>query len=685
MNKLTYPVTRRSNHTDDYHGTQVAAPYRWLEDLNAPETIDWIAAQNAITFEHLSSIPRRKSIEERLTALWDFPKVGAPFKRGERYFQYRNTGLQNQDVLTTMATHTDKGHILIDPNTLSEDGTVALTGTGVSRDGNWIAYATSGSGSDWKTWRIRSVDTGEDLPDIVEWSKFTGIAWLPDSSGFFYGRYAAPEEGTEIAGVNHNQQLYLHRLGTSQTDDKLAYERPDHPNWGFEPVVTDDGAYLILHVSEGTDRRNRIFYRRLEETAFTELIPELEAGYRFLGNTGTMFYLQSDLAAPKGSIIAIDVSRPEQPAWQTLVAEGEDTLEHVEMVHDEFVAIFLHDAYHQLERFALDGSPLGELALPALGSIGALQGRREDDEMFYTFSSFTMPSTAYHFDFKTGKNTQIAKPDVDFDADRYVTEQIFTTSKDGTRVPIFLVHHKDWTKDGQNPTLLFGYGGFNISITPSFMVSRLVWLEMGGVLAVATLRGGGEYGEAWHQAGVVHSKQNVFDDFIASAEYLIASGITSTPKLAIEGRSNGGLLVGACLTQRPDLFGATLPTVGVMDMLRFHRFTIGWAWVSDYGSSDDPEQFKTLYAYSPLHNTRPAIYPPTLISTGDHDDRVMPAHSYKFASALQVAQQGDAPVLIRIQTKTGHGAGKPTTLLIEERADMWAFLVEALGMGGGEE
>ncbi len=379
-------------------------------------------------------------------------------------------------------------------------------------------------------------------------------------------------------------------------------------------------------------------------------------------------------------MIAIDVAQSGHDHWRTLIPEGEDALEHVEMVHDEFVTLVLHDAHHRLHRHALDGTYLGEIELPGLGAVDALQGRREDDECFYAFSSFTIPSTIYRYDFETGESTKIAEPKVDFDASDYVTEQVFVTSKDGTQVPLFLVHRGDWVKDGQNPTLLYGYGGFNIATTPSFQVTRLVWLEMGGVLAVANLRGGGEYGEAWHEAGTIHKKQNVFDDFIACAEYLIAEKITSTPKLAIEGRSNGGLLVGACLTQRPDLFGAALPTVGVMDMLRFHKFTIGWAWVSDYGSAEDPEQFKTLLAYSPLHNARPAHYPPTLILTGDHDDRVMPAHSYKFAAALQAAQQGDAPVLIRIQTNTGHGAGKPTQLLIEERADMWAFLAQALRM-----
>lgn len=680
MDDLRYPETRRSDHIDTYHGTVVPDPYRWLEDLNASETQAWIAAQNALTFRYLASIPQRTSIRECLTALWDYPKVGAPFRRGERYFQLRNTGLQNQDVLYVMTSPTDEGRVLIDPNAFSQDGTVALTGLSVSWDGEWVAYATSGSGSDWKTWRVRRVVSGEDLEDVVLWSKFSGAAWLPDNTGFVYARYAAPVEGTEYAAANYGQQLYLHRRNTDQADDELIYERPDHPKWGFYPVVTEDGAYLVLHVSEGTDRRNRIFYRRLEEDAFTELIDELEAGYEFLGNSGTVFYFLSDLDAPKGQILAVDVTNPDRDHRRTLIPESTDTIELAELAHNEFVVLYLHDAHHQLRRFALDGTLIGDVPLPTMGSVSALHGRREDDELFYAFSSFTVPPAVYRFDCATGETVQLAKAEVDFDADAYVTEQVFATSKDGTQVPMFIVHRRDWQKDGKNPTLLFGYGGFNIAIKPEFQAARLAWLEMGGVLVVATLRGGGEYGEAWHEAGTKTNKQNVFDDFIACAEYLIAEGITSRQKLAIEGRSNGGLLIGACLTQRPELFGAALPTVGVLDMLRFHKFTIGWGWVSDYGSPDDPGEFEALYAYSPLHNVRPAEYPPTLILTGDHDDRVMPAHSYKFAAALQAAQQGSAPILIRIQTKTGHGPGKPTKLLIEERADMWAFLVDALGM-----
>jgi len=675
-----YPVTRTCDHVDNYHGIDVADPYRWLEDLNSPETQAWIEAQNALTYGYLDQIPDRDPIFNRLQALWDYPKMGAPFKRGGRYFQFRNSGLQNQDVLYVMADATDVGTVLIDPNALSQDGTVALTGIGVSWDGNWIAYATSASGSDWKTWHVRSVPTGEDLSEAIEWSKFSGVAWLPDSSGFLYGRYAAPAAGTEFAGANYNQQLYLHRLDTPQNADVLVYERPDHPKWGFDPIVTDDGAFLVLLIWEGTDRRNLVFYKRIGDQDFTELIATFDARYEFLGNSDTTFYFHSDLRAPKGQILAIDLARPASEHWETRVPESEDTLEWATMAHGEFVTVYLHDAYHQLQRFALDGTPRGAIPLPTLGSVGVLQGRPEDSELFYTFSSFTFPSTVFRYDLETGESLEIARPDVIFDASRYVTEQVFVKSRDGTRVPMFLVHRADWVKDGQNPTLLYGYGGFNIATKPGFDVGRLVWLEMGGVLAVANLRGGGEYGEAWHEAGTIHNKQNVFDDFIACAEMLISSRITSRARLAIEGRSNGGLLIGACLTQRPDLFGAALPTVGVLDMLRFHKFTIGWAWVSDYGSAEDPEQFRTLYAYSPLHNVRPTAYPPTLILTGDHDDRVMPAHSYKFAATLQTAQQGDAPVLIRIQTKAGHGMGRPTQVLIQERADIWAFLVRALGM-----
>jgi prolyl oligopeptidase len=682
MTKLTYPLTRTVDQVDDYHGTQVADPYRWLEGVDAPETLEWIKQQNELTFSFLESIPARAKIQQRLTELWDYPKASAPQKRGEHYFQSRNSGLQNQDVLYTLASLDAEPHLLIDPNTLADDGTLALNSWSASQDGRWLAYAISASGSDWQTWRVRNVDTGQDLPEVLEWSKFSGAAWRRDGSGFYYARYPAPAEGQTYAGANYNQQLYFHRHNTAQSEDALVYERPDQKEWGFDSVVSEDGRYLILHVWQGTDVRNRLFYQDLETGGdVVELIADLEAAYHFVGNDGPVFYLRTDLAAPRGRIIAIDTTRPARANWQTLIPQHDDVLESIDLIHDQFIVRYQHDAYHRLQRFALNGTPLGEIALPTLGSVLSLTGQREDDELFFTFESFIHPPTIYRYDFQHDACAVFWSPSLRFDAAPYETRQVFVTSSDGTRVPMFLIHRKGLSPDGRHPTLLYGYGGFNISLTPWFAVSALVWLEMGGVWAVANLRGGGEYGEEWHQAGMLQHKQNVFDDFIACAEYLITAGITSTPRLAIQGGSNGGLLVGACLIQRPDLFGAAVAEVGVMDMLRFHRFTIGWAWVSDYGSADDPAQFKTLYAYSPLHNLKSGVhYPATLITTGDHDDRVVPGHSFKFAAALQAAQAGDRPTLIRIQTKAGHGMGKPTTLIIAERADVYAFLTQVLDL-----
>ncbi len=678
---IRYPVTRMSDQVDDYHGTAVPDPYRWLEDVDSPETRAWIDAQNELAISFLESIPAREKIRQRLTELWDYPKLAAPFKRGGRYFQLRNSGLQNQDVLYTMDTLDSEARVLLDPNQLSTDGTVAVTSMAVSRDGCLLAYATSSSGSDWLTWRVRDVPTGEDRNDVLEWSKFSGAAWLRDGSGFYYNRYDAPAAGQVYAETNYNQKLFFHRVGTAQVDDLLIYQRPDHKEWGFDAVVSEDGRYLVLHVSEGTDSRNRVFYKDLQgDGEFVELIDVLEAGYHFVGNDGARFYFRTDLDAPRGRLIAIDTAQPARENWTTLIVERDDVLEQVIMVHDSFVALYLHHAHHQLKIFNRDGAPVGEIALPTIGSILSLNGRREDDELFYSFNSFVYPPTIYRYDFKENITELLAAPRIDFDFAPYQTRQVFVTSKDGTRVPMFLVHKRGPIQNGNNPTLLYGYGGFNISLTPGFVIGRLIWLELGGVLAVANLRGGGEYGEAWHQAGMFHNKQNVFDDFIACAEYLIAEQITSPGKLAIQGRSNGGLLVGACLTQRPELFGAALPAVGVMDMLRFHRFTIGWAWVSDYGSAEDPQQFASLYAYSPLHKIKPGTcYPSTLITTADHDDRVVPGHSFKFAAALQAAQACDAPILIRIQIKAGHGMGKPTAMIIEDQTDHWAFLVEVLG------
>ena len=688
MKKLIYPNTPTGSQVDDYHGTVVADPYRWLEDADSPQTREWIKHQNELTFDYLSKIPGRDRLRKRLTELWNYSRAMTIFHRGQRYFQFRNSGLQNQDVLYVMNFPADIGRVLLDPNLLSDDGTAALNTCSISDDGNWLAYAISRSGSDWVEWHIRNIATGEDLPEKLEWSKFSGASWAHDNGGFYYCRYEAPDEGEIYQGTNYNQKVYFHHLNTPQSTDVLVYARPDQPEWGFGPEVSTDGHYLVLAVSQGTDTRNRLFYKDLLINGeMIELITELEAAYYFIGNDGPVLYFQTDLHAPRGRLLAIDVDHPAPSYWKTLIPEGPDTLEAITIInHDQFIAIYLHDAHELIHRYSLSGEKLGEIDLPTLGSVtygyaSTLSGRRSDKEMFYLFHSFAYPVTVFRYDFETNRSEIIFKPSIGFDFSPYITRQVFVTSKDGTKVPMFLVHRADLQPNGQNPTLLYGYGGFNISQTPVFSISRVAWLDMGGVYAVAVLRGGGEYGEEWHKGGMIHRKQNVFDDFIACAEWLIVEKITSTPKLAIEGRSNGGLLVGACMTQRPDLFGACIPIVGVMDMLRFHKFTIGWGWVSDYGSSDKPDEFESLFKYSPYHNLKSGTkYPATLITTGDHDDRVVPGHSFKYAARLQACQTGDAPTLIRIQTKAGHGAGKPTSILIEELADVYAFLAKSLEM-----
>jgi prolyl oligopeptidase len=553
----------------------------------------------------------------------------------------------------------------------------------ISRDGRWAAYAVSSGGSDWQTWRVRDVTSGVDLPDVLSWSKFSGATWLPDGSGFLYGRYPTPQDGETLTAANYGQQLWLHRVGTPQEQDQLVYERPDHKTWGFDAHVTSDGRYLLLHVWEGTDPRNLVYVRPLEDTqGFVELVPSFEASYTFVHAEGHRFFFLTNRDAPLGKVVSVDVTDL-GAGWQDVVPETGDVLERASAIPDGFVLLYGVHASHRLIRVDRSGVRLGEVALPTLGTVGALNTRHDDPDVFVEFTSFLFPTTPYRLDLSgdAPELTALESPTLDFDAAAYTTRQVFATSRDGTRVPMFLVHRADLAHDGDNPTLLYGYGGFNIGLTPSFSVARLPWLERGGVLAVANLRGGNEYGEAWHEAGTVHRKQNVFDDFIACAEHLVQSGVTRPARLAIQGGSNGGLLVGACMTQRPELFGACLPAVGVMDMLRFHHFTIGWAWVSDYGSSDDPEQFRTLLAYSPLHNLREGVcYPATLVTTGDHDDRVVPAHSFKFTAQLQHVQGCDRPVLIRVQTRAGHGQGKPTRLVIEEQADILAFLTRELGL-----
>ncbi len=679
--RLQYPVARKGDVVEDYHGVKVADPFRWLEDPDSPETRAWVEAENKVTFGYLESIPARAAIKERLTRLWNYEKFGTPSKQGGRYFYSRNAGLQNQSVLYTADALEAAPRVLIDPNSLSSDGTVALSGLSVSEDGRRIAYGTAAAGSDWVEWRVRDVATGQDRPDVLKWIKFSGADWTKDGEGFYYGRFPEPEPGASLKAPNYYQKLYYHRLGTPQADDALVYERPDHKEWQFGSEVSEDGRYLIISVSKGTDHKNRVLYRDLTQPDAkpVELIDNFDAEYSFLGNEGPVFWFKTNLDAPLGKVIAIDTRDPAPAQRITLIPEAAETLQGVSLVGDLFIASYLKDAHAQVKLFDLAGKFVREVALPGLGSAGGFGGKRKDTETFYTFTTFTAPPTIYRYDIKSGESTVFKRPVVDFNPDDYETTQVFYPSKDGTVIPMFLSHKKGLKLDGSNPTYLYAYGGFNISLTPSFSPANLVWMERGGVYAQPSLRGGGEYGEAWHQGGTKLKKQNVFDDFIAAAEWLIEHKVTSTPKLAIGGGSNGGLLVGAAITQRPDLYGAALPAVGVMDMLRFHKFTIGWAWVDDYGSSDHPEQFRALHAYSPFHNIKAGTaYPATMVTTADHDDRVVPAHSFKFAAALQAAQSGDAPTLIRIETKAGHGAGKPTSKIIEEAADRWAFLLRAL-------
>ncbi|MCC5648957.1 prolyl oligopeptidase family serine peptidase [Nostoc sp. XA013] len=678
---LTYPSSHKSNQVDNYHGTLVADPYRWLEDPDSEETRTWIEAQNQITFGYLSEIPTREKIKQRLTKLWDYEKYGIPFKEGERYFYFKNDGLQNQSVLYTLKALDDQPKVLLDPNKLSEDGTVALSGLSISEDGKLLAYGLSASGSDWQEWKVRDVETGEDLQDHLKWIKFSGASWTHDNQGFFYSRYDEPNEKTQLEDVNYYQKLYYHQLGKPQSEDVVIYHRPDQKEWGFSGGVTEDGRYLIILIWLGTDSKNLVFFKDLTNpnADVVELINQFEADYSFIDNDDSVFYFRTDLNAPRGRVIAIDTKNPRLENWYEIIPQSAETLESVGILNNQFVADYLKDAHSQIKIFDLKGAFIREVELPGLGSAGGFGGKRHDTETFYTYTSFTTPGTIYRYDMITGKSTVFRQPQVDFNPDDYETKQVFYHSKDGTRVPMFITHKKGIKLDGNNPTYLYAYGGFNASMTPGFSVSLLVWMEMGGVYAMPNIRGGGEYGEEWHQAGMKDKKQNVFDDFIGAAEWLIANKYTKTNKLAIAGGSNGGLLVGACITQRPDLFGAALPAVGVMDMLRFHKFTIGWAWTSEYGSADNPEEFPALYTYSPLHNIKAdTAYPPTLITTADHDDRVVPAHSFKFAAALQEAHIGDTPVLIRIETKAGHGAGKPTAKIIEEAADKWAFLVRTL-------
>ncbi len=685
--RIVYPEAHRLEQVDDYHGVKVVDPYRWLEDLDSQPTHDWVAAENRVTGAYLAAIPEREPIRKRLTELWNYERYSVPARHGGRYFFSRNDGLQNQNVLYRVDALDGEPRLVLDPNTLSADGTIAVTGWSISEDGKRLAYGLSSGGSDWQEWRVRDIDSGRDLADDLKWVKFSEAAWTYDNLGFFYSRYDGPREGRPLEEANFNQKLYYHRIGTPQSADELVYQRQDHKEMGFIATVTQDGRYLVIHAWKGTETHNGIFYKDLGTpgSPVVELLGGFDAAYSFVGNDGPVLWFQTDSGAPRGRIVAIDLRAPARDRWRELIPQGAETLQGATCLNETFVALYLKDAHSQVRQFDLAGKPLREVELPGLGSVDGFTGRCKDRETFFSFSSFTTPGTIYRYDLETGTASVFRRPDLKgFDPNRYETRQVFFPSKDGTRIPMFITARKGTKLDGSNPTYLYGYGGFNVSMAPSFSPAHVDWMERGGVYAVANLRGGGEYGEEWHLAGAKLKKQNVFDDFIAASEWLIANGYTSRHKLAIAGYSNGGLLTAACMVQRPELYGAVIVGVGVLDMLRFHKFTIGWGWTSDYGSPDNAEEFKAIYAYSPYHNLKPGTaYPPTLITTADHDDRVVPAHSFKFAAALQRANGGPHPTLIRIETRAGHGGGKPVSKKIDEAADELSFLFHAL-QGGGE-
>ena len=682
---LTYPTTRKADVVDDYHGTKVADPYRWLEDDRSAETAAWVEAQNKVTQGYLGQIPERKAIESRLTKLWDYEKFGAPSRHGKVYVYSHNTGLQNQGVLYITTDLKDRGRVLLDPNSLSTDGTVSLGSTVFTEDGKLMAYSLSKGGADLNIWKVRTVETGQDLADELPLGRNSVGGWARDGSGFYYTRYPLPKDRSALTGVFKNQQLFFHRLGSPVEQDEVIYERPDQPDWGFGAGPTDDGRWLVIYQNQGTDRRSRVFLKDLTKPGakVEPFLDKFDATYRIVGSDGDTFYVMTDQGAPRSRLVAIQKGSPEPAAWKTILAEGpgRDVLAGVSLVAGRFAATWRIHALNTVRLYDLQGKLEREIALPGVGSLSGFGGRRTHTEAFYGFTSYNRPTTLYRYDFATGKSEVFRQPKLAFDPAAYEVTQVFYSSKDGTRIPMFLAHKKGLKLDGTNPTLLYGYGGFNIPAAPGYSPANLAWMELGGVFANACLRGGSEYGRAWYEAGRLKKKQNVFDDFIAAAEWLIAEKYTSTPKLAIHGGSNGGLLVGACMAQRPELFGAALPAVGVMDMLRYHKFTIGWMWKSDYDCSDEADGFKYLMTYSPVHTLKAGVkYPPTLVTTGDHDDRVVPAHSHKFIATLQAAQAGSAPVLTRIETNAGHGAGKPTAKQIAERADQWAFLVKNLTM-----
>lgn len=678
--KVTYPETAKVDTVTDYFGTQVADPYRWLENDTSAETEAWVKAENAVTNAYLAQIPYREKVRERLEKIWDYPKYGVPFREGNYYFYYKNDGLQNQSVLYIKNGIDGEAEVLLDPNTLSEDGTVALAGISVSRDARYLAYSLAASGSDWNEIHVMEIEGRKKLTDLLNWVKFSGMSWEKD--GFYYSRYDEPVKGLEYSNKNEFHKVFYHKIGTPQTDDILIFQDPKYPLRNYGASVTEDEHFLILYQSESTSG-NAMYYKDLtnKNSTFQPLVTDFENDFSVIDNLGDQLLVVTNYEAPKKKLVLMNPVKPGPENWTVLIPEQDDVLGSINLVGDKIVAEYMHKAASKAMLFDYDGTTAGEIELPTVGTLAGFSSKKGEPLAFYGFTSFTFPTTIYHYDAATNRSEVYIKPELDFDADKYEVNQVEYPSKDGTLITMFIVHRKDITLDGNNPALLYGYGGFNISMTPGFSITRLAFIEQGGVYAVPNLRGGGEYGEEWHKAGTLERKQNVFDDFIAAANYLIDNKYTSPEKLAIMGGSNGGLLVGACMTQRPELFKVAIPVVGVMDMLRYHKFTIGWAWATDYGTSETEEGFNYLFKYSPVHTIKDGVsYPATLVTTADHDDRVVPAHSFKFIARLQAADAGPNPVLVRIETKAGHGGGKPTSKVIEEYGDIWSFMFWNLGM-----
>ncbi|MBE6182222.1 MAG: S9 family peptidase [Rikenellaceae bacterium] len=677
IKQLPYPATERGEVVDNYFGTKVADPYRWLEDDNSEATSEWVKAQNIVTQDYLSQIPFRKAIHQRLTELWNYPKESAPSKHGEWWYYSYNNGLQNQSVLYRTKNPSESGEVFLDPNTLSEDGTVALSALSFSKNGRYCAYAAAASGSDWVEIRVIDTDSKKLTSDKINWVKFSGAVWAPDSKGFYYSAYDVPKKGV-YSSQNQFQKVWYHRLGTTQETDKLIYADMKHPLRYFHAWPSDDGKWLFVTASEGTSG-TEILYKKVTDKKFRVLLAGFDADYAIVECQNDKLYYVTNREASNYTLARIDLNNPTKS--ETVIPEHErNLLESVESAGGYLFATYLQDAQNKVYQYDFDGKLIREVTLPAIGSVGGFRGKEDASEIYYSLSNYTAPATSYRYDIATGESTLHKAPQVNFDPSLFVTEQVFYPSKDGTKIPMFITHRKDMKLNGKNPCYLYAYGGFQINLTPGFNPSAIMFVEQGGIHCVANLRGGSEYGEEWHKAGMKANKQNVFDDFIAAAEYLIAEKYTSSEKLAIAGGSNGGLLVGACEVQRPDLYAVCLPAVGVMDMLRYHKFTIGWGWAVEYGSSDNEEEFKYIYRYSPLHNIREGVkYPATLVTTADHDDRVVPAHSFKFAAQMQYCQAGECPILIRIDSKAGHGAGKPTSKRIEEAADVYSFLFQNIG------